>query len=133
MQSSQSFDWPRVVTVLRWIARVLGVVAAAILVLVALLNVASLGGGAFDPITGYVTWGLMAVGLLVAAFWVGIGEVAGGLTTVVGAVLTFTFVSTPNLGSLVLLLPFALIGVLFIACGWYTLAHRQLHAPPATA
>ena len=135
MQPSPSFDWGRVVTPTRWVARVIGAILIGILgFLVLLLLTKSMGGGiSLDSITGYITWGLMFAGILIAVFWKGIGELAGGLATIVGAALTFAFVSIPNWGSLAVLSPFLIAGLLFIACGWYTLAQRSRHATPTTA
>lgn len=130
MQSFTTFDWGRVAAPLRWVARALGIVSAGVLAFVVLLRVAA-GYFSLDPIIGYVTWGVVFVGILVAAFWKGIGEVVGGLVTVVGAVLTFAFV--PNLGSLAVLAPFIIVGLVFIACSWYTQAQRSRRTTPTIA
>ncbi len=132
MQTSTTFNWGRVVTPLRWVARVLGIVLAGILAVIVLLSVAA-GDFSFDPIFGYVTWGLMFVGILIAAFWEALGEAIGGSVTVTGAILTFAFVSVSNWGSLAVLAPFIIVGLMFIACGWYTLAQRSRHAMPTPA
>lgn len=113
-------------TVLRWFARALGI---AWIVLY--------GGFEFSMVSGnitaldagkYVILGLIGVGVLVAIFWTGIGEVIGGLACVGGAVV---FVAIyPWLG--LLAAPFALVGLLFIVCGGYSLA-RERHVAHTTA
>lgn len=137
MQQSTTFDWGRVVTPLRWIAQVLGV-GAALLFGLLLFSV---------WFSGEVTWdasqfmlagiaGVTGVGLLVAIFWKGIGELIGGLV-ILGAGVVFVVNGALNvglqLGALTAIAPFALVGALFVACGWYTLAQRSHHAPHAMA
>lgn len=80
--------------------------------------------------------GAAGVGLLVAIYWKGIGELIGGLV-VLGAVAVFVVNGALNvglqLGALTAIAPFALVGSLFVACGWYALAQRLHHAPHAMA
>lgn len=122
MQPSTSFDMGRVVTSLRWTARVIGVAV------VAFLGYWIIGGtvafGFTAGVASYVLDALIAIGLVVALFWTGIGEVVGGLALISGAIWIFIGGGL-QLGALTAAAPFALVGALFIACGWYTLTRHQ--------
>lgn len=126
MQRSPRFDWGRVVTPLRWIVRILGVVVA---VGAYQLVSSTLTTGPSPNALVYMLEGVIGAGLLLAIFLVGIGEVIGGLA-IVGAAAVF-IAYYPWM--LLIAAPIALIGLLFIACGWYTLAGTRHHAPHATA
>jgi hypothetical protein len=129
MQPSTTFGWGRVVTPARWIATILGIAAIAWTAIVVI-------GGAVaytsvDPLL-YVSLGLIVVGVAVAFFWRGIGEVVGGLA-LVGSGIWSVFSGGAGPRPMVTGVIYALAGVLFVACGWYSLAQRRHHAPPATA
>ncbi len=106
-------------TLLRWFARALGI---AWIVLYGGFEFSMVSGNITALDTGkYVSLGLIGVGVIVAIFWTGIGEVIGGLACMGGtAVLVAIY---PWLG--LLAAPFALVGVLFIVCGWYALARDR--------
>lgn len=122
MQPSTSSGWERMVTPARWIATALGVAA------VAWNAVVVIGGAAaysthIDPMY-YVTLGAIIVGVAVAVFLKGTGEVVGGLALVgVGVWAAISSGTGPR--PIISAVAYALAGLLFIACGWYTLAHRR--------
>ncbi len=138
MQPSTSFDWGRVVTPLRWVA---GIIAGgAFVIWVGFVILSNLGGESSQAIpvntVQVVVWGLYGIGLVAAVFWKGIGEIVGGLLLfggavvfIVAGVLEFGL----QLGALTAVAPFAAPGLLFIVCGWYTLAKARHHAPHAIA
>lgn len=130
MRPTPSFNWGRAVAPARWTARVFGVVYALLFLMVN----SGFGNTATQNVGWDVTYGVIAVGILVAAFWLGVGEVIGGLAGVVGAVAWYVlFGTTRGLGALAAAVPFLLVGLLFLVCGWYTLAEARHHAPGATA
>lgn len=112
---------------LRWVTRTLGVIVFAIYAFLVL----TFGQGRLE-VGGWVLAGAIIVGLLLAIFWTGIGEVVGGLALVGGAV-AIAFQGGLETGALTAGAPFALVGVLFIACGWYTQAQRSRRATPTIA
>ncbi len=137
MQSSTSLQENRVVTVLRWVARVAGVIIALVFVLsvyyaffpVDPLQIVGPGQWVVSAITGAG----VVLALLGSFFWKGLSEVVGGLLLVgVGAWIGFQYwpLEIGELGGGAF---FAAPGALFIACGWYTLAHRSRHATPTPA
>ncbi len=130
MQPSRSLDMGRIVNALRWTARVIGVVVVAFGGYWIVLGTSAFGFTA-DP-AAYVLDALIAIGLVVALFWKGIGEVAGGLALVIGAV-WIIIMGGLQLGAFTAAAPFALVGALFIACGWYTIAHHQPRTRHVTA
>ena len=107
-------------TLLRWFARALGI---AWIVLYGGFELSMVSGNitALDA-RQYLILGLIGVGVLVAIFWPGIGEVIGGLACVGSA--TAVIAIYPWLG-LLAAAPFALVGLLFIICGWYALARER--------
>lgn len=124
MQPSKTFDWGHMVTPLRWIARI--VAGGAYIIWLA----ASLGHafGAIPDFWQWVTLSVLGVGLVLAIPWKGIGEIIGGLLLVgAGTGMGFLYLP-PQMGELMAGAVFAVPGLLFIACGWYTLAHHQPHA-----
>ncbi len=125
MQPATSFDWGRAVTPTRWTATVLGVAAVAWNAIV-VIGSAPAYSTPIDPLW-YVRLGLVIVGVAVAVFLKGIGEVVGGLALVGVGVWTAISSGTgprPIISAIV----YALAGLLFIACGWYTLAHQHPQA-----
>lgn len=120
MQPSVSFDWARVITALRWAARVAGAAYAVLF-----LTVSS---GFDNSVTRQTTWqalfGVTVAGLLLAIFLKGIGEIAGGVTLIGGAVGLMLMYGGPQWGALAGVAPFILVGLLFIACGWYKIARE---------
>lgn len=129
MQPTTSFDWGRAVTPARWIAALLGVVAVvwnAIVVIGGSMNYTSI-----DPLL-YVRLGLVIVAVAVAVFLKGSGEVVGGLVLIgvgIWAAITSGTGPVPVISAVV----YALAGALFIASGWYTLAHSRQRAPRTLA
>lgn len=111
------------VTPARWIATALGV-AAVVWNAVVVIGSASAYSTPIDPLF-YVRLGVVIVGVAVAVFLRGIGEVVGGLAFVGVGVWTAISGGTGPL-PMVSAVVYALAGLLFIACGWYTLAHRHL-------
>lgn len=130
MQPSRSLDMRRAVKPLRWTARVIGVAV------VAFLGYWVIGGTiAFGFTAGaaaYALDALIAIGLVVALFWTGIGEVAGGLALVSGAIWILVG-GEFQLGAFTAAVPFALVGALFVTCGWYTLSQHQPQMRHTTA
>jgi hypothetical protein len=120
MRPSVSFDWARVITPLRWAARVIGAAYAVLF-----LTVSS---GFGNPVTRQTTWqalfGVIVVGLLLAISLKGIGEIAGGVTLIGGAVGLMLTYGGPEWGALAGVAPFILAGLLFIACGWHKIARE---------
>lgn len=125
----QSSTWGRVVTVLRWIARIFAVVAGGLLGLFALSGAMNYGIADWRP---WVVYGVLALGLLALVFWKGIGEVISGLALVGVAIWSF-IAGRFDLGGLPFFGSLALLGLLLIACGWYALAQRGHHATHVTA
>ncbi|HEX5157872.1 MAG TPA: hypothetical protein VFW17_11715 [Ktedonobacterales bacterium] len=129
MKSSNSSSWEHVVTVVRWFARILAIVAGVSFAALAFSGAINYGVANWLP---WVLYGLLGVGLLVLIFWKGIGEVVGGLVLV--GIAAWLFVAGRfDLNGLVLFGPLALGGVLFIACGWYALAQRSRRATQVMA
>ncbi len=123
MQPTPSFGWGRAVAPARWFAKVFGVLYALLFLMVN----SGFGNTATRDVGWDVTYGVIAAGILLATFWIGIGEVVGGLVVVGGAAVWFVLYGTGQWGGLAAAAPFLLDGGLFIACGWYALAHRRLH------
>lgn len=130
MQPSTKFDWGRVVTPLRWIARVVGVLWAAFLG--ALLLLFLVRGAELNVGVQWVAAGVAIVGLVAAIVWMGVGEIVGGLA-LIGAGLWFAANGGFEFGAFTFAAPILLPGLLFIACGWYTLAHGRHRTPAAMA
>ncbi len=133
MQPPTSYDWSRALTPARWFASI--VAGGAFVVWVGFMILWNLGGGSESIAitdTQFVIWGLLGVGLVVAIAWKGIGEVVGGLAIIGGAV-GMVFDANWGIVPLVASVAFAAPGLLFIACGWYTLAKARHHAPRAMA
>lgn len=140
MQTSTSFKESRGVRVLRWVARGLAVVVAMGMFLWMSISIGPEAPGVppavIEPAM-WARWGVLGAGLALALlgsfFWKGIGEVVGGLLLVVGGVWQgFTYVPLQTgvlAGGAVFVVP----GVLFIICGWYTLAQRSHHGTPLAA
>ncbi len=126
MEPSTSFNWERMVTPARWIATVLAA-AAVVWDAIVVIGSASAYSSPIDPLW-YVRLGLVIVGVAVAVFLKGIGEVVGGLALIGVGVWTAVSSGT-GLRPIISIIVYALAGLLFIACGWYTLAHRhpQVH------
>ncbi len=114
------------VTPARWIATALGLAAAAWSAVV-VIGSASAYNTPIDPMY-YVSLGVIVVGVAVAVFWKGLGEVVGGLA-LVGVGIWAAISSGTGPRPIISAVVYALAGLLFIACGWYTLAHRspQVH------
>lgn len=132
MQSSTPFDWGRVVIPLRWAARIVAVAYGGFLGVVALAFMIGEGSPTtlssnFLPI---VLYGILGVGLVIAVFWKGIGEVVGGLAAVAAVA---AIVLLQGVGAMLFHLPFVLTGLAFIVCGWYTLAHQHPRVTHASA
>ncbi len=123
MQPSKPVGWGRVVTPLRWIAR-LG--AGIPYVLWAGFSLSYNSGGGLD-VQQWVILGILAVGLVLAVFWKGIGEIAGGLLLLGGGIGQGFLYLPPQLGAMAAGAVFAVPGILFIAAGWYTLMHQRPH------
>lgn len=121
MRPTTLFDWERVAPPLRWMARALAL-AMAILLGYFVIGYA-LGGYLTLDASQYVTYSLIGVGVLLAFFWIGIGEVAGGLALICGAA-GLALLGRLGLAALIVAAPFALSGLLFIACGWSALRRR---------
>ncbi len=130
MQSSAPFDWGRWVTPARWAAAVLGIGWVAIVESLAIAASVAHGAAWFSDVWQTVMWGVIIVGLLVALFWRRIGEIIGGLALIGGWI---WFAAYGGWGALVIAAPLASAGVLFIACGWYTLTQRRHPTLQATA
>ncbi len=75
----------------------------------------------------------LAAGLLLAIFWKGMGEVIGGLVIIGADVGLLVALAMYGTGPVVVLILSAIVSLVFIACGWYTLAHRHPHATPLVA
>ncbi len=138
MQPTTSFDWGRVVAPARWVAKVVsGVIIAFggfVLILAIGMQNTALTSLPQEMVFTVALSVLLFVGLLLAIFRQGMGEVIGGLL-VIGADVGF-LVGSPLYGvlpPLVLIIPSAIVSLVFIACGWYTLAHRHQSAAPTTA
>ena len=116
---------------LRWITRVAGVVYAAIGAFAMIMVISGQARGPEPNISVWLYVGeiVILVGLVVAIFWKGIGEVAGGLAMIVGAVIG-AFGMPPFLWivTAVGVLGWTLIGLAFIVCGWHMLAYEH-HGP----
>ncbi|HEU5441523.1 MAG TPA: hypothetical protein VFU88_19725 [Ktedonobacterales bacterium] len=133
--TTSSFNWGRVVMILRWVARVVGAVAALGLLL--MVGIATGGGGGVSPPgtepAMWALWTIEGAGLLLAIggsiHWKfispGIGEVVGGLLLVAGGVWQSLLFLPPQTGQIAGGALFYGTGVLFIICGWYALAHRR--------
>lgn len=130
MQPTTPFTWRRVVTAAHWTAALLGT-AALVGWAVWTIVLAPYGTGNADNVQGAV-WGVLSVSLAIAVFLRGIGELGGGLALVGGA--AAMGVLSGLQGPALLAVPLcALAGVLFIACGPYTLTHPHPRAPHTTA
>lgn len=88
------------------------------------------------------SFGAGLIGVILAIFWKGIGEVIGGLVNVGLGGLIFVALASEGIPSfnaenvlvgLVLALPVVVVGALYIACGWIALAQRARHAPALPA
>ena len=133
MQSATLSGWERALKPVRWVASIVG--GGAYIIWVGFVITYNLGGGS-ESLTvdalQYVIWGLLGVGLVLAILWKGIGEVVGGLALVAGAV-GMAFNGGGGIMALEAAALFALPGLLFIACGWYTLAQGWPHTAHTTA
>ncbi len=138
MQPTTSFDWGRVVAPARWVAKV---VSAVIIAFGGFMLTWYIGSQntALTSLPQQVVLNaalgvLLAAGLLLAVLWQGMGEVIGGLL-VIGVDVGF-LVGPPLYGELpplVAIIPSAIVSLVFVACGWYTLAHRHPSAAHTTA
>lgn len=72
--------------------------------------------GATTPIQQSVLYGLVGVSVLLAVFWKGMGELAGGLALVIAALWALSLTGYAS-GALTGVEPFALVGVVFFVCG----------------
>ncbi len=138
MQPSMPFDWGRVITPLRWAARIVAVGYGEFWAAVMLVVLVGEGSGptSFPAWVPFMLYGILSVGLVIAIFWTGIGEVVGGLTAVAAAAAVAAMaasVLTQGAGAILFHLPFVLTGLAFIACGWYTLEHQHPHTTPRAA
>jgi hypothetical protein len=129
MQPSTTFDWGRVVTPARWIARILSGVPFVVWASLSLGH----AFGSYPDLGQWVIIGAIGVGVLLASFWQGIGEVVGGLILVSAGIGHVFLYLPPGLGALAVASPFLIAGLLFIACGWYVLTQARHPAPHATA
>jgi hypothetical protein len=126
MRPSRGFDWGRVVTPLRWFARIF---AGGAYILWLAASVGHAFGGIPDA-WQWMTLGILGAGLVLAIFWTGTGEIIGGLA-LLGAMIGMSFRYLPlQAGSLTAGAVFAVPGVLFIVCGWYTLVHPHVGSQP---
>ncbi len=132
MQPSTSLAENRVVTVLRWVARVVGVIAAMGLALWVTISLGSEAPGVPPPViepTQWALWTILGAGLLLgilgSVFWKGISEVVGGLLLVGGGMWQSFMYLPPQMGQITAGALFFVPGALFIACGWYAIAHHQ--------
>ena len=133
MQPTTSFDWGRQVTPARWIARALGIVQTVIMGLLT-VGLVFFFGPSSSIFFLLVSLGVIAIGLVAAFVWKGIGEIVGGLL-LLGYPIWFVLqsgygIEPISIGAVVGAGPFVLSGLLFIACGWYTLAHSHPHPHP---
>lgn len=126
MRPSTTFDLARAITPLRWVARVIGAVYAALFLMVS--------SGFGNSVTRETTWqalfGVIVAGLLVAIFSKGIGEIAGGVALIGGAIWLMLAYGGLQWGALAAIAPFVLTGLLFIVCGWHKMARET---PPLSA
>lgn len=125
MRQATSFDWGRVVTPLRWVARVVAGLWAVFLG--ALLTLFLVRGADLNIGVAWIAAGAALVGLVVAIVWIGSGEIVGGLA-LIGAGLWFAFNGGFEFGAFTFAAPILLPGLLFIACGWYALTHQRPYA-----
>lgn len=128
MQPSTPFDWGRVMTPLRWLTRILGVVPYVALVWFTIAAAVGGPGSSIYPTVGWwVFLGIMGVALAVAIFWTGIGELIGGVI-LAGAGVYLVVNSGFQFGGFVAAALPLLAGLLFIVCGWYTVTQRSRRA-----
>lgn len=125
MQPTASFDWGRAVTPARWVARVVGILWAVFLG--ALLLLFLVRGADLNVGVSWIAAVVAIVGLVTAIVWLGVGEVVGGLL-LIGSGLWFASNGGFEFGAFAFAGPILLPGLLFIASGWYTLAHQHSHA-----
>lgn len=128
MQPSTPFEWGRVVTPLRWVTRILSVVPYVAVVGFTIVVVAGGPGSSMYPTVGWwALLGIMGVALAVAIFWTGIGELIGGV--ILAGVGVYVVVNSGfQLGGFAAAALPMLAGLLFIVCGWYTVAQRSRRA-----
>ena len=120
MRSIKRFDSQPAITALRWIARVTAVAYTI------LLWIITRGFGGATP--AHSAWSsacsLLVAGFLAALFWTGLGELLGGIVLLPGPIWVAPASGGLAWSALMVGAPFTLAGLLFIACGVYTLTRR---------
>jgi hypothetical protein len=120
MRSIKRTDWEPVITALRWIARVTSVVYTVLLWI--------LTGGFGGATPAHTAWssacGFLVAGFLVSIFWTGIGELMGGMVLLPGPIWVAPVCGGLGWMAVMVGAPFTLAGLLFTACGAYTLTRR---------
>jgi hypothetical protein len=122
---SSTFDWGRVIQPLRWTARALGFIYAILFLVVS----SGFGNTATQDVIWVALFGAIVIGLLIATFRPGVGELAGGLLIIGGALWLIAVYSGLQWGALAAIAPFLITGALFLVCGWYKMARENPSLP----